>query len=533
MSVLIVPDLDEQDWPTLGPQVCEFIEEFMIFGPGDLRGELAVLDDEKRALIYRMYEVFPDGHEYAARRRFRRVAVSLRKGSAKTELAAWIAACELHHLAPVRCDGFDADGRPVGVPVRDPYIPMVAYTEEQSEELAYGTLKAVLEEGPLADDFDIGLERIIRRDGAGKAAALSGAPGPRDGARTTFQLFDETHRMALPRQKQAHRTMLANLPKRKLADPWSLEVTTAFSPGEGSIAEDTMDYARQVDAGKIEDSRLFFFHRQARDGHDLETVDGLRDAVVEASGPVAEWSDIDGIVEQWQDPTADTAFLERVWLNRPVQASERAFDANRWRELANPNFKPPPTDAITVGFDGARHHDATALVGCHVETGHLFLLGIWERPATADEWEVPADEVQAVVEHTFSTWNVLRMYCDPPYWETIVDEWAGQYGDKRVAKYWTNRQKPMGYANLAFAGAIKAGDLSHDGDHRLSRHIGNACRRILNIFTDDGQRLWWIQKERPDSPHKIDAAMASVLAWEARRDAVAAGALKASAGWLL
>jgi hypothetical protein len=71
-----------------------------VFGPGDLRGQPAKLDDEKRGLIYRMYEVFPKGHAQAGRRRFKRVAVSLRKGSAKTELAAWIAICELHPGRP-------------------------------------------------------------------------------------------------------------------------------------------------------------------------------------------------------------------------------------------------------------------------------------------------------------------------------------------------------------------------------------------------------------------------------------------------
>jgi hypothetical protein len=138
MSVLMVPPLDDVLWPTLGPQVIEFIESYLVFGPGDLRGQPARVDAEKRALICRMYEVYPQGHPQVGRRRFKRVAISLRKGSAKTELLAWIAACELHPDGPVRCDGFDANGEPVGVGVIDPYIPMVAYTEEQgqSERLA-------------------------------------------------------------------------------------------------------------------------------------------------------------------------------------------------------------------------------------------------------------------------------------------------------------------------------------------------------------------------------------------------------------
>jgi len=523
VSVLIVPPLDARPYPTLGPQVCDFIESYLVFGPGDLRGQPARIDPEKRALLYRMYEVFPQGHPQAGRRRFRRVALSLRKGSAKTELLAWVAACELHSEGPVRCDGFDAQGQPVGMGVTDPYIPMVAYTEEQSDELAYGALRVILEQSPLADAFDIGLERIMRIGGDGKAVSLASSPDARDGARTTFQGLDETHRWTLPRLKQAQRTMMANLPKRYLADAWSLEITTAPAPGEGSVAEDTMDYARQVASGKIADSRLFFFHRQASDDCDLSTPQGIRAAVIEASGPVAEWSDIEGIIEQWQDPTADRTYLERVWLNRLVRASERAFDAEVWRQLADPEFTIPDGDTITLGFDGARFRDATALVATHVLSGHQALFGLWEHPYGIEDWEVPETEVEQAVDMAFERWDVWRMYADPPYWETHVAKWAGQYGEKRVMAWWTNRYKPMAYAIRSYVNAMTSNELSHDGSPGLARHIGNACRRVLNMRDDEGRPLWVMQKERPDSPHKIDAAMAATLAWEARCDALASG----------
>lgn len=523
MTILMVPALEEQPWPSLGPQVCDFIENYLVFGPGDLRGLPARLDAEKRALVYRMYEVFPHDHPQAGRRRFKRCALSLRKGSAKSEFAAWIAACELHRLGPVRCDGWDAAGRPVGVGVTDPYVPLVAYTEEQSDELVYGALRVILQHSPLANDFDIGLARIMRKDGDGKAVSLATAPDARDGARTTFQVFDESHRFTLPRLKMAHRTMLANIPKRKLSDAWSLETTTAPAPGEGSVAEDTMDYARQVADGKIADSRLFFFHRQASDGHDLSTVAGIRAAVLEASGPVAEWSDIDGIVEQWQDPSADRSYLERVWLNRLVRASDRAFDAERWKALALPDFVPPDGELITIGFDGSRYHDATGLVATHVETGYQWVLGVWEQPHGIADWEVPVAEVEAAVEAAFLRWDVWRMYADPPYWETYVAKWAGQYGEKRVLEWWTNRMKPMAYAIKSFVNAIASGELTHDGNPHYARHIGNACRRVLTLRDENGTPLWTIYKERPDSLHKIDLAMAGILSWEARNDALASG----------
>jgi phage terminase large subunit-like protein len=523
MTVMIVPALEAEPWPSLGAQVCQWIENNLCFGPGDLRGEPARLDAEKRALIYRMYEVYPQDHPQAGRRRFKRCAVSLRKGSAKTELLAWIAATELHPLGPVRCVGWDADGEPIGGGVTDPYIPMVAYTEEQSEELAYGALRIILQYSQVAHDFDIGLERIMRVDGDGKAVALATAPDARDGARTTFQCFDETHRFTLPRLKQAHRTMLANIPKRKLSDAWSLETTTAPAPGEGSVAEDTMDYARQVADGKIADSRLFFFHRQAGDGHDLTTPEGVKAAVLEASGPVASWSDIDGIIEQWRDPTADRTYLERVWLNRLVRSSERAFDSEQWKALAAPGTVIPDGELITLGFDGARFFDSTALVATHIVSGYQWLVGLWEHPHGIAEWEVPEAEVSAAVAEAFRRWEVWRMYADPPYWETHVAQWSGLYGEGRVMTWYTARFKAMAYALRSYSNAMLSGELTHDGSAGLTRHIGNACRKPIPLRDDTGVPLWVMQKERPDSPHKIDASMAGCLSWEARCDALASG----------
>jgi len=484
--------------------------------------------------------VFPRAHEHAGRRRFKRCCVSLRKGSAKTELAAWLALAELHPRAPVRCVGWDdrkcrVHGKvrqkgaacacvPRGGGVGDPFIPVVAYTEEQSEELCYGAMKAVAElSKSITKDFDIGLERIMRIGGDGKALAVSTAPGPRDGARTTFQVFDETHRMVLPRLRKAHQTMMANLPKRRLSDSWSLETTTAYSPGEKSVAEATMDYALAVADGRVRDSRLFFFHRQAADGHDLSTQEGIKAAVLEASGPVAPWSDIDAIVAQWNDPTSDRAFLERVWLNRIVRSADRAFDVGVWKRLARPGYRPPKGALVTLGFDGARYHDATGIVGTDILTGTQWVVGVWERPAGVETWEVPQAEVEEAVAFAFDEWDVWRMYCDPPYWETVVAKWSGELGEKRVVLFHTNRYRKMAEAIRAYANAQAAGELHHDDDPAFSRHVGNAYRRELYGRDEEGHALWVIQKERPDSPNKIDVAVAAVLSWEARRAALAEG----------
>jgi phage terminase large subunit-like protein len=506
--------------------VAAFIEDNLIFGPGDLRGEPARLSPEKRALLYRMYEVYPDDHEQGGRRRFKRCALSMRKGTAKTEFAAWLAACELHPEAPVRTVSWH-NGEPEGWGVDDPYIPLVAYTEEMTEDLAYAALRVVLEEGPLAPDFDIGLERILRRNGDGKAVALASSPNARDGARTTFQHFDETHRFVLQRLRDAHRTMMANLPKRRIADAWSLETTTAYSPGEGSVAESTMDYARSIEQGRIADPRLFFFHRAAEEAHDLTTDEGLRAAILEASGADAEWSDIEAIEETFKDPTSDVAYNRRVWLNQLVRDSGRAFDAGAFKDLGEERDV-ADRELIVLGFDGSRYEDATALVATTIRTGYQWIVGLWERPLSAEGegWEVPSEDVTAAVEAAFAKWKVWRLYADPWGWRDELASWAAKWGtgkEGKIVEWPTNRWVATASAVKNYADAITTGDLRHNGSQDLVRHVGNACRRTLTIKDSDGRPIWVIQKERPDSPMKIDAAMAAVLSWEARRDAIAAG----------
>ncbi len=531
--ILTVPQ-DAALYPTLGPGICDWIEQELCFGPGDLRGQPAAIDDEKRALIYRMYEVFPREHPQAGRRRFKRCALSMRKGTAKTEFSAWLAAAELHQDAPVRCVDWRYDKKakawvPVGGPVTDPFVVLMAYTEEQSDELAYGALKAILEESAIGKDFDIGLERILRKDGAGKAVSLAGSPNARDGARTTFQCFDETHRMVLPRLKQAHQTMMANLPKRKAADSWALETTTSPEPGAGSIAEATMEYAKAIEAGQITDARLYFFHRQAGDEHDVSTKEGARAAVMEASGPTAAWSDIDAIMALWSDPTTDRAYWERVYGNRLVKGGTQAFDVEAWKALAKPGYRPKPGALITIGFDGSKNYDSTGIVATEVETNFQWKAGVWERPVDIPRekfWQVPTDEVDAVMQGLFDKFDVWRLYADPPYWQEQIAIWRGRWGEERVIEWWTNRDRPMTVAIEGFKTAITDGTISHDGDPDVIRHLGNARKRELHKVDEQGQKLYVIQKERPDSPQKMDLAMCSVLSEEARTDAIAAGAVK-------
>lgn len=541
--LLVTPPRDDVPWPTLGPQVCDFIEDRGIYGPGSLQGEPYEIDPEFRAWLYRCYEVYPQGHEWAGRRRFKRAGMSVRKGLAKTEREALIVYAELHAEGPVRCDGFDAHGQPVGRPVKSPYIPMLAYSVDQVEELAYGALRYIVENGPDADLFDVSLERLIRLDELGredgKAVPLAQSPNARDGARTTLNAYDEPHRLYLPRMKQAHATMEANLPKRPLESPWSLYVGTAGEPGQGSVAEDLHREAEKAAAGTLLRPDLFYLYR-TDDNPDRDLTDKAEriQAIREATGPAGEWGpgQFDDIASQWDREGADTNYLERVWLNRWTRSNEQAFSVTRWKtELCHIGGDPasplrpriPKGAKVAVGFDGARLRDSTGLVVTELATGTQELWGLWEQDLDDPDWEAPADEVDQAVEQVFRCFRVWRMYGDPPYWVTELGLWAGRHKGQ-VVEWWTNRIKESAYAVRAYREAMASGAVGWSAEHYMAadfaRHIGNAGRKETKILDDKGDPLDILAKIHKD--RKLDGAMAGLLSWQGYLDAHKAGAAK-------
>lgn len=291
------------------------------------------------------------------------------------------------------------------------------------------------------------------------------------------------------------------------------------------MAEATMQYAQAIHEGRVKEPRLFYFHRQAGDDHDLSSEEGVRAAVIEAAGATAPWRDINAIVELWRDPETDRSLFERVWLNRLVKSADKAFDAIRWDELELAGHSIPDGALVTLGFDGALFSDSTGIVVTEVETGFQQVVGLWEQPygSAGEGWQVPEEEVDDAMGAAFQRWRVWRLYADPPYWQGWVAKWAGQFGPERVVEWWTNRRMPMTRALEAYQTAIQTGALSHDGHEGMRRHVANAHRHDLAQRDEDGKALFLIRKERPDSPQKIDLAMAGVLSWEAYMDCVASG----------
>ena len=169
-------------------------------------------------------------------------------------------------------------------------------------------------------------------------------------------------------------------------------------------------------------------------------------------------------------------------------------------------------DRITLGFDGARYGDATALVGCRLEDGLVELLNVWEAPSTPapPDWEVPGGEVDAAVATAMERFKVVRGYFDPPLWQSEIDKWSLEFGETAVMRFWTARTRMM-HAVERFRTDNVAGAVPHVPNAVLDKHV-------LNAQAKEVRGGYWLT--RRSEREKIDAAVATVLAYEARSDAL-------------
>ena len=184
-------------------------------------------------------------------------------------------------------------------------------------------------------------------------------------------------------------------------------------------------------------------------------------------------------------------------------------------------------------MDGARFVDALAIVATHPASGFQWPVGIWERPESADDdYEHPFHEVDGAMSELFDTYDVWRVEIDPQYIDHLVSTWQGRWGDQKVREWFTNRPKQAAWMIRNYTDAMGRrsedgtvhADLSHSGDAVLTRHIGNARKAKVNVFDDDHRQMWTLSKDRPNSPRKVDGAMAGGISWEARSDCIAKGA---------
>jgi hypothetical protein len=521
---------------SLGWQLLDFIETFLIHGPGDVQGEPIAHDDEEALFLASAYALDPAG-----RRLYDEAFLSRPKGRRKSEIAGELVVVEF--VGPARFSHFAArgetswwgyqydEGEPVGKPVTSPFIRCMA-TEEGQSGNTYDNVTYMLEHlvehyGDSFPGVDLGQSaqkstRVYLK-GGGEIRPSTSSNAAKDGGKETFVVFDETHLYVTPTLRDMYDTVARNGLKRKIAQPWLMQTSTMYGVGEDSVAERTHRNRAKL-------PKLLFDHKAARDGLDPSSAEdritGLRDSY----GPAAEWMPIEDIAASYDDPRKDTSDWIRYFWNRPVAGTADLVDANRWNALARTDERLEPKVKVALGFDGARSDDSTALWASRISDGRLFKIGLWERPKGAKPgWRVDRVAVDQAVSDAFTAYDVAMMFMDPYKWESYADLWQAKW-PKRVFEEPTNSERRFDADIRLFLQLVKDGALTHDGDADLARHIANAAlakgkRRAAH--EDDGddvlaRNYLHIIKKRSG---KIDASIAAVLAVAARGEAIENGAL--------
>ena len=499
-------------------------ENFQSFLGMDLKGAFGDVSLDKVASIEPIGETSTVGVEVADTH----VHVTNGLVTHNTELMSLIALTELHPDAPIRFNGYDPNaegGLAPGRSVVSPFIPILAPTKDQLDDLEYGAAMVIASDAdPDGQVFDVNKERImVVGESESKILPVAASGGRLDGLKPTHQSIDESHHLFEDRHRKAYRAMVNNLPKRKEDDAWQMTCTTAGDPSEPSVARDQYRLGVQMAEGLIEKPNTFFYHRGTSDENaKFDTMAQRLRALREASGEeAAQFRDLRSVADMWDDEGNDKTYLERVWCNRWVQSSANAFDSSAFRDLGDSSLTIPTGSTVTLGFDGAVTRDSTALVMTDVKTGVQQLIGLWERPENAEDWSVPVSEVNSTVEFCFENYDVFSFYYDPPYWQEAGAMWDERWPGK-VIEWPTRNLNRIYYATRAYQEAIANGEIAHDGDPDLVRHIANAGRNEVNSVDEEGRKKFRLGKLAPH--RKFDAAMAAILSWQARLDAIKKGA---------
>lgn len=505
--------------PTLGWEVVDFIQTYCVIPDGEFAGEAFKLSSEQREFVLGMYQLKPDAE--VDRRKPSR-AFTFDRGSqivapqkwGKGPLSAAIIIAEA--VGPVLFAGWDANGEPVGRPWATPWIQVTAVSEDQTANI-WRALIPMVRLGSLEAEIPDTGETRINFPGGGRAEVVTASARSRLGQRITFSAQDEAHDWT----KVNGGRKLADTQRRNLAGMGGrfMESGNAWNPAEESVAQTTFE----------SETGVFKMFLQPGPGSIRNHRERMR--VLRALYGGNEWvdpdrisSEIDNLIER-----GEIAQAERFFMNRLVPSEDRVFDIKQWDTLADTTKHVGDGERIVVGVDGARYVDALAIIGTTVNDGFQFVLGIWTKPETAPEdYEHPLDEVHGLMEDIFHRFDVWRVYVDPGSQyaniSALMERWQGRWGERKVVEWLMNRPKPTCYMIRNYVSAIMTGDLTHDGNPIFRQHIANARRKDMNVYDEDGRTMFVLQKEAPRSAQKIDAAAAGALSWEARGDAIAAGA---------
>lgn len=525
-----------QDIPelTLGWGCIAWITDNLVHPNGSRKGKAFRLTESQVRFILWFYAVDENGR-WLHNRAIRRLA----KGSGKSPFAAVIALLEL--LGPVRVERFDPDvaGGVIGMPVGMALVQVAATSERQTANTMRMVRAMSHKRTKLARRYglDVGKTYIETPDG-GRLEQITSSASAAEGAETSFSIADETeHWTPGNGGPDLADTLVQNAAKTGAR---LMETCNAWVPGQDSVAEKSFDAWCQEQDGFGGDQTILYDSRMAPpttvfhdDPDDDKGEVGLSEALRFVYGDCF-WVDLIVIMNTILSPAYPVSRSRRFYLNQPNAQEDAWVTLQEWAALASPETVVAEDDEVVLFFDGSKSKDHTALIGCRVEDGHVFTLGVW---APEPGKSIETDQVDGAVIRAFEDYKVVAFFADVREWESWTkDTWPDRYSDQLVrwavpagkqpqAIAWDMRSHVYEFAEASemCLAEIQDGLFTHDGNWTVSKHVGNARRREYKGRVS-------IRKDSPDSPNKIDAAVCVIGArmvrrlvlasdeWEARND---------------
>lgn len=453
-----------------------------------------------------------------------------------------IAACKgvASMVADISFDHWEGD-RPVGRDEPNAWIQLVAVSQEQTQNTTKLFPSLISPEARKQYGMQVQKQSVWALGDTRQIQAVTSSPLALEGGRPTLIIRNETqnwldsnggHEMA--------GVIEGNAAKSEGGAARILDICNAYRPGQDSIGQRVRegwgdaqgDEATNVDFGLLYDSL------EAPPEAPL-TVEAAP-SVVRAIRGDSTWLDVKRIIQSITNPANPPSESRRKWYNQ-ITAAEDAWATPQAWDALQAELTGSDEDQWGVFFDGSKSDDATAAGACRVSDGFRVVIGMWQRPKglpASERWLVPRDLVDLRMrEFMDSHPNVVGLFGDPShavddedgdrYWDGLLDEWHRRWKD-RLSVWATGSQKTSGGHSIIWdmsspqhvrefteacgrtLAEIETGEMRHDGDGRLRRHVLNA-RRSPNKFGVS------ISKRHRESKDKIDLAVCMIGSGLVRR----------------
>ncbi|WP_180931865.1 terminase [Streptomyces sp. AJS327] len=516
------PDTVPPPERTLGWDVLEWTARYLLQPDGPDAGSAWRFTDEQVRIVLRWFEIDDQGAFTRRQGTVRRL-----KGWGKDPFLA--ALCAVEFIGPCRFGGWREDGTPYAIPHGAPWVQVCAVSKDQTRN-TMRLFPGLFSPAAIAEfGIDLGKEIIHSRAG-GVIEAVTSSPRALEGGRATFVVMNETHHwISSNGGHEMAMTIAGNVGKSRGGGARTMEITNAPLPGEDSVAEQSWHAWSKYAEGKTRDSGMYYDSVESPPV-DLGDPDALRAGILAARGD-ATWLDVDWIISTIYSGTMPRSRSQRMFLNQLVTAEDQLISPEDW-DACETDEPLRAGETITLGFDGGRTDDATALVACRVSDRTFYPLAVWERPdgPAGEGWEVDRTAVDGVVRNALEVYDVVAFFADVALWESYVDAWSEDYRDRLVVK--ASAQSAVGrdmrgglqeltLANERLVSAVEERKVQHPGrltqlGQTLRRHVLNARRRPNRFGLSFG-------KTNRESAHKIDAYAAALLSDLARHKYVEGG----------